>query len=157
MSALGVWLNDVRDAAGNVDQNLKEANQKEMESAIKLARENWNVRELIVGNEVMLRARMEYPDVAETEGGKLKLSPEAQLRFNDLVEYIRQAKTQSAKQVTTSEGWSEWVFIPDLVKEVDFITTHNLPFWEELGAKMRSIMPWKNMTCCGRPIPVSGS
>jgi len=133
--SLGVWLNDVRDAVGNVDQNLKEANQKEMESAIKLARENWNVRELIVGNEVMLRTRMEYPDVAETEGGKLKLSPEAQLRLNDLVEYIRQAKTQSAKQVTTSEGWSEWVFIPELVKEVDFITTHNLPFWEEIGAE----------------------
>ena len=132
--SLGVWLNDVRDAAGNVNQDLKEANQKELDSAIKLARENWNVREVIVGNEVMLRARNEYPDVAD-ESGKLKLSPDARLRLDDLVEYIRQAKTQSAKQVTTSEGWSEWVFIPDLVKEVDFITTHNLPFWEQLQAE----------------------
>ena len=133
--SLGVWLNDVRDAAGNVDQNLKDANQKELEAAIKLARENWNVRELIVGNEVMLRARMEYPDVAEAEGGKLSLSPEAQLRLGDLVEYIRQAKAQSTKPVTTSEGWSDWVFLPELVKELDFVTTHNLPFWEEIGAE----------------------
>jgi cellulose synthase/poly-beta-1,6-N-acetylglucosamine synthase-like glycosyltransferase/exo-beta-1,3-glucanase (GH17 family) len=133
--SLGVWLNDVRDAAGNVDEKIKQANQKELETAIKLARENWNVRELIVGNEIMLRARNEYPDVAEGESGKLKLSPEAQLRLNDLVDYIRQAKTQSAKQVTTSESWNEWVFIPDLAKEIDFITTHNLPFWEEIGAE----------------------
>jgi len=132
--SLGVWLNDERDAAGNVNAEIRKANQQEFESAMKLARENWNVRELIVGNEVMLRARMEYPDVAD-ESGKLTLSPEARLRLGDLVEYIRQAKAQIAKPITTSEGWSEWVAIPDLVKEVDFITTHNLPFWEELQAE----------------------
>ena len=132
--SLGVWLNDERDAAGTVNAEIKKQNQLELEEAIRLARENWNVRELIVGNEVMLRARNEYPDVAD-ENGKLKLSPEAQLRLGDLVEYLRQAKAQSPKQITTSEGWSEWAFIPDLVKEVDFITTHNLPFWEQLQAE----------------------
>jgi cellulose synthase/poly-beta-1,6-N-acetylglucosamine synthase-like glycosyltransferase/exo-beta-1,3-glucanase (GH17 family) len=132
--SLGIWLNDERDAAGNVNQDIRKLNQQEFEAGIKLARENWNVREVIVGNEVMLRARMEYPDVAD-ETGKLRLSPEAQLRLNDLIEYLRQAKAQCPKQVTTSEGWSEWLAIPDLVKEVDFITTHNLPFWEQLQAE----------------------
>jgi len=132
--SLGIWLNDERDAAGNVNPEIRKANQQEFEAGIKLARENWNVRELIVGNEVMLRARMEYPDVAD-ETGKLKLSPQAKLRLDDLVEYLRLAKAQNPKPVTTSEGWSEWLFIPDLVKEVDFITTHNLPFWEQLQAE----------------------
>jgi cellulose synthase/poly-beta-1,6-N-acetylglucosamine synthase-like glycosyltransferase/exo-beta-1,3-glucanase (GH17 family) len=135
--SLGVWLNDERDAAGKVNQDIKDMNQKELDAAIKLAIENKNVNELIVGNEVMLRARMEYPDIVIVEGdeNKKKLSPEAQLRLKDLIEYIKQAKAKSTKPVTTSEGWNDWVAIPELVNEVDFITTHNLPFWEEIGAE----------------------
>jgi cellulose synthase/poly-beta-1,6-N-acetylglucosamine synthase-like glycosyltransferase/exo-beta-1,3-glucanase (GH17 family) len=131
---LGVWLDDERDIAGNVIPAVRERNQKELAAAIKLARENWNVRELMVGNEVLLRARMQYPDVATGPARDLKLSPEARLRLNDLVEYLRQAKGQIAKPVSTSEGWSEWAAVPELVKEVDFITTHNLPFWEQIRA-----------------------
>ncbi len=131
---VGAWLNDERDAAGNVIPEIRQANQDEMNTAIKLARENWNVRELVVGNEVMLRARAAYPDIADAQTGELKLSPEAQQRLGDLIEYIRLAKAQAGKQVSTSEGWSDWVFLPDLVKEVDFITTHNLPFWELIRA-----------------------
>jgi len=131
---VGAWLNDERDAAGNVVPEIRQANQDELATAIKLAKENWNVRELVVGNEVMLRARAAYPDVADAQTGELKLSPEAKLRLGDLVEYIRQAKAQAGKQISTSEGWSDWVFLPDLVKEVDFITTHNLPFWELIRA-----------------------
>ena len=131
---LGVWLNDERDAAGNVIAEIQKGNQEELAAAIKLARDNWNVRELIVGNEVLLRARESYPDVAEEPGDDLKPSPEARLRMKDLIEYIHQAKAQTSKEVSTSEAWYEWEIFPDLVKEVDFITTHNLPFWEQVRA-----------------------
>ncbi|MFM8330902.1 MAG: glycosyltransferase family 2 protein [Candidatus Methylumidiphilus sp.] len=132
---VGVWLNDERDELGNVIEATKLANLDELNAALKLARENWNVREILVGNEVMLRARAAYPDIADGQGGPLKLSPEALLRLGDLIEYIRLAKAQAGgKQISTSEGWNDWVFMPDLVKEVDFITTHNLPFWESIRA-----------------------
>lgn len=131
---LGVWLNDERDLAGNVIPEARERNHRELEAGLKLARENWNVRELLVGNEVLLRARMEHPDVKDGNTGRLVLSPEARLQLNDLVGYLREAKSQVAKPVSTSEGWSEWAAVPDLAKEVDFITTHNLPFWEQIRA-----------------------
>ncbi|MGZ8216928.1 glycosyltransferase [Methylomagnum sp.] len=131
---LGAWLNDEHDAVGNPIPGVREGNLKELETALRLARENWNVREVMVGNEVMLRARMEYPDVKDGTSGQLKLSPEAQLRFNGLVDYLRQAKGQITKPISTSEGWSDWAFLPELAKEVDFITTHNLPFWEQVRA-----------------------
>lgn len=132
--SLGVWLEDERTPAGDTVAEIQERNKKEMEAAIKLAHENWNVRELIVGNEVVLRARIAYADVKDPQTGQLKPSPETELRMGDLIRYLRQARAEGVKQVSTSEGWSEWVFLPDLVKEVDFITTHNLPFWELIRA-----------------------
>jgi exo-beta-1,3-glucanase (GH17 family)/glycosyltransferase involved in cell wall biosynthesis len=131
---VGAWLNDERDAAGNVVPEIQEDNRKEMESALKLAKENWNVRELVVGNEVMLRARAAYPDIRDAAGGELKPSAEALQRMRDLIGYLQQARAQAGKQVSTSEGWSDWMALPDLAKEVDFITTHNLPFWEQVRA-----------------------
>jgi len=135
--SLGVWLEDERDIVGKLLPEIQQRNQNELDAAIKLAQENWNVRELIVGNEVLLRARIAYADVKAPKTGKLELSPEARLRMDDLVKYLRQAREKlkgGNKQVSTSEGWSEWVFLPDLVNEVDFVTTHNLPFWELIRA-----------------------
>lgn len=131
---LGVWLNDERDAAGNVIAEIRKTNQEEIDAAIKLVREHWNVRELLIGNETLLRSRVAFPDIKDPATGETKPSPEAYRQMHDLIDYIRQAKAQTTKQVSTSEAWLEWTLFPDLVKEVDFITTHNLPFWEQQRA-----------------------
>ncbi len=131
---LGLWLDDERDAAGNLIQEAHDRNRQEFEKALIIARENWNVRELMVGNEIMLRARMEYPDIVDPETGATQLSPEARIRLDDLLGYLREARRSITKPVSTSEGWSEWAAIPELGAEVDFITTHNLPFWEQIRA-----------------------
>jgi cellulose synthase/poly-beta-1,6-N-acetylglucosamine synthase-like glycosyltransferase/exo-beta-1,3-glucanase (GH17 family) len=132
---VGVWLNDERDAAGNVVPEVQKANQAELEAAVKLTQQNWNVREMIIGNEVLLRARVAYPDVADEKSGEPRPSPETRLRLNDLISYIRKAKSQVTKAVSTSEAWYEWALFPELVREVDFITSHNLPFWEQQRAE----------------------
>ena len=131
---LGVWLDDERDAAGNLIPEIRKTNQEGIDAAIKLAREHWNVRELLIGNEVLLRAPVAFPDITDPATDETKPSPEAYRQMHDLIDYIRQAKAQTTKQVSTSEAWLEWTLFPDLVKEVDFITTHNLPFWEQQRA-----------------------
>lgn len=131
---LGIWLNDERDTVGNVLPEVRDRNRKEFEAALQIARDNWNVREIMVGNEVLLRARMEYPDIVDPETGTTQLSPEARLRLDDLLGYLREARSAISKPISTSEGWSEWAAVPELASEVDFITTHNLPFWEQIRA-----------------------
>jgi exo-beta-1,3-glucanase (GH17 family)/glycosyltransferase involved in cell wall biosynthesis len=131
---LGASIEDERDGTGNILTNVRQDNMEQLSAAIKVARDNWNVRELLVGNEVLLRARNAYPEIKDPDTGQIKPSPEAIQRMHDLIEYIRLAKAQTSKQVSTSEGWQNWTFFPDMVKEVDFITTHNLPFWEQQRA-----------------------
>lgn len=68
------------------------------------------IKRVIVGNEVLLRGER---------------TPE------ELVEYIREVKKRVKQPVSYADVWSMYMKYPDLIKEVDFITIHILPYWED--------------------------
>ncbi|HLL27704.1 MAG TPA: glycosyltransferase [Xanthobacteraceae bacterium] len=86
-----------------------ERNEREIKSAIELARKNWNVNGIVVGNETILRDDVK-PD--------------------QLIELIQRVKREVSVPVTTGEIWSTWRDHPELASAVDFIGVHILPYWE---------------------------
>ena len=70
-----------------------------------------NIANVIVGNEVLLRA-----DITETE----------------LFAYIDFMREFTNKPITSAETWDVWERIPELASHVDFITIHILPYWEKV-------------------------
>lgn len=87
------------------------ANKKEVAALIKSANAYPDVvKRVIVGNEVLLRGDM---DVSR------------------LIEYIRQVKRAVKQPVSYADVWSMYMKYPQLIKEVDFITIHILPYWED--------------------------
>ncbi len=68
------------------------------------------VERVIVGNEVLLRK---------------------DLTANELRRYIRQVKQRVTQPVTYADVWEFWMRNPQLADEVDFITIHILPYWED--------------------------
>jgi exo-beta-1,3-glucanase (GH17 family)/uncharacterized membrane protein len=68
------------------------------------------IKRVMVGNEVLLRGER---------------TPE------ELVEYIREVKKRVKQPVSYADVWSMYMKYPDLIKEVDFITIHILPYWED--------------------------
>ncbi len=95
-----------------IDKN-QDRNEREIRSALELARHNSNVNAIVVGNETMLRT--------ETTA-------------DDLVKLIKRVKRASPVPVTTGEIWSAWIDHPELVSAVDFIAAHILPYWSGLDA-----------------------
>lgn len=89
----------------------KAKNTRELERAIALANANTDVvRALIVGNEVLLRRER-----SEDEMRAL----------------IRHAKAHTKVPVTYADVWEFWTRHDSLAAEVDFVTVHILPFWED--------------------------
>ena len=68
------------------------------------------IERVIVGNEVLLRK---------------------DLTANQLRSYIRQVKRRVKQPVTYADVWEFWLRNPSLADEVDFITVHLLPYWED--------------------------
>jgi len=68
------------------------------------------IERVIVGNEVLLRK---------------------DLTANQLRGYIRQVKRRVRQPVTYADVWEFWLRNPSLADEVDFITVHLLPYWED--------------------------
>ncbi|CAN5324970.1 hypothetical protein BH10PSE6_BH10PSE6_50120 [soil metagenome] len=68
------------------------------------------VERVIVGNEVLLRK---------------------DLTASQLRGYIRQVKSRVKQPVTYADVWEFWLRNPSLADEVDFITIHLLPYWED--------------------------
>ncbi|MBI3197547.1 MAG: hypothetical protein HYZ40_08555 [Rhodospirillales bacterium] len=68
------------------------------------------IERVIVGNEVLLRK---------------------DLTANELRRYIRQVKQRVSQPVTYADVWEFWMRNPSLADEVDFITIHILPYWED--------------------------
>lgn len=90
---------------------LKTDNKIEIDEVIRSANANPDVvNRVMVGNEVLLR-------------GDLK--PE------QLIEYIREVKKSVKQPVSYADVWSMYMKYPELIKEVDFITIHILPYWED--------------------------
>ncbi|TWT01663.1 hypothetical protein [Reyranella sp. CPCC 100927] len=79
-----------------------------------------NVDRVIVGNEVLLRK---------------------DLNADQLIRYIRQVKRQVKQPVTYAEVWEYWLRNPQVAQEVDIITIHILPYWEDEPIGMDRIDP----------------
>jgi exo-beta-1,3-glucanase (GH17 family)/cellulose synthase/poly-beta-1,6-N-acetylglucosamine synthase-like glycosyltransferase len=91
----------------------KDRNEREIRSALDLARHNSNVNAIVVGNETTLRADMSV---------------------DDLIKLIKRVKSSSPVPVTTGEIWTVWIDHPELASAVDFIAAHILPYWEGFDA-----------------------
>ena len=86
-------------------------NKKEMAALIKSANANPDVvKRVIVGNEVLLRGDMDV---------------------DRLIGYIREVKRAVKQPVSYADVWSMYMKNPKLINEVDFITIHILPYWED--------------------------
>jgi exo-beta-1,3-glucanase (GH17 family) len=92
-----------------VGANL-ESNEKEIAGLIKAANEYPDaVERVVVGNEVLLRR---------------EITPEL------LIDYIRRVKAAIKQPVTYADVWEFWLLYPQVAKEVDSVTIHVLPYWE---------------------------
>jgi exo-beta-1,3-glucanase (GH17 family)/cellulose synthase/poly-beta-1,6-N-acetylglucosamine synthase-like glycosyltransferase len=94
---VGAWIDKHQDR-----------NEREIRSALELARKYSNVNAIIVGNEAVMTK---------------------QISADALIELIRQVKRSSPVPVTTGEGWDVWIQHPELASAVDFIAAHILPYW----------------------------
>jgi len=118
---LGIWINPDKDL-----------NTKELTLAKILIEEYYlSISSVIVGNEVLLRKDL--------------ILEELIVYIKDIKQTVHQiSKTYKKKYpkllVTTAEVWNIWLDTPTLVKEVDFINMHILPYWEGLEAE--SVTPF---------------
>ncbi len=97
--------------------SLPELSRKQVESAIDLAKRFPDViAAVIVGNEVLLRGEMSAPALART---------------------IREVKARVSMPVTYADVWEFWLRHRELATEVDFITIHILPYWEDFPIPAR--------------------
>jgi exo-beta-1,3-glucanase (GH17 family)/cellulose synthase/poly-beta-1,6-N-acetylglucosamine synthase-like glycosyltransferase len=101
--AVGAWIDK------NTDRN-----EREMQSALELARRNSNVNAIVVGNETIYRDELKVPD---------------------LIKLIQRVKRSTDVPVTTGEIYSVWLEHPELASAVDFIAAHILPYWEGFSDK----------------------
>ena len=99
---VGIWI----------DKN-EARNEREIQSALALAKRYSNVNAIVVGNETTLRAEKSVPE---------------------LIKIIQRVKRQSPVPVTTGEIWTVWIDHPELASAVDFIAAHILPYWEGVDA-----------------------
>ncbi len=100
---VGAWIDK------NVDRN-----EREMLSAIDLAKRNGNVNGIVVGNETIYRGEQ---------------------KIEDLIKLIQRVKGSVNVPVTTGEIWNIWLEHPELASSVDFIAAHILPYWEGFSDK----------------------
>jgi exo-beta-1,3-glucanase (GH17 family)/cellulose synthase/poly-beta-1,6-N-acetylglucosamine synthase-like glycosyltransferase len=96
-----------------IDKN-PDRNEREIDSAINLARRNSNVIGIVVGNETIYRGEQ---------------------KVDDLIELIKRVKKSVSVPVTTGEIWNIWRDNPRLGYSVDFIAAHVLPYWENFTDK----------------------
>ncbi len=87
------------------------ANQREVEALKAKVAQYPHIERVIVGNEVLLRG-----DLTEEE----------------LTRYLDDVRASIKLPVSTAEPWHVWLKNPDLVKHVDYIAVHLLPYHEGL-------------------------
>lgn len=86
-----------------------DANAAELAKLVQVANANPDVKQIMVGNETVLRGDMTVPE---------------------LITAIDGVKAQTHVPVSTAEPWHVWLKYPQLAQHVDFITVHLLPYWE---------------------------
>jgi exo-beta-1,3-glucanase (GH17 family)/cellulose synthase/poly-beta-1,6-N-acetylglucosamine synthase-like glycosyltransferase len=95
---LGAWLDTDR-----------VRNEREIEQAIRLAKQHRNVVRIMIGNEVLLRG---------------------DLSRDDLFAHLDHVRAATRQPVSTAEPWHVWMLYPELAEHVDYISVHMLPYWE---------------------------
>src|ERR1700723_1408525 len=100
---LGIWID--KDEAQN---------EREIETALDLARHYPNVTRLVVGNETIFRRE-------HTAAG--------------LANIIRRVKRDSPVPVATADHWKTFLDHPELVDAVDQVFAHIIPYWEGYSKK----------------------
>ena len=91
--------------------NRRDRTEWQIKTAVALAKRFPDtIQSVIVGNEVLLRGEV----TAETLSG-----------------YIRDVKAEVRQPVTYADVWEFWIRNATLAQDVDFITIHILPFWED--------------------------
>lgn len=78
------------------------------------------IKRVIVGNEVLLRK---------------------DLTADELIGYIRRVKAEVKQPVSYADVWEFWLKNPRLLDEVDFVTVHFLPYWEDEPIGVKHAMP----------------
>ena len=114
-------------------------NDRETDALIKAANAYPDtIKRVIVGNEVLLRQDLP-PD--------------------QLISYIRKVKAKVSQPVSYADVWAFWLKYPQVAKEVDYITIHILPYWEDEpigvdGAAEHIVMIYRMMAEAfpGKPI-----
>jgi exo-beta-1,3-glucanase (GH17 family)/cellulose synthase/poly-beta-1,6-N-acetylglucosamine synthase-like glycosyltransferase len=101
---LGIWID--KDNARN---------EREIATALELARRYPNVIRLVVGNETLFRRE-------HTAG--------------ELVQIIRRVKRDSPVPVATADHWKMFIDHPELVDAVDQVFAHIIPYWEGLPKEL---------------------
>ncbi|HKB21939.1 MAG TPA: glycosyltransferase [Methyloceanibacter sp.] len=105
---LGVWIND-----------WEEQNEREVETAVALAKHHRNIESIIVGNEAVFRSQALH-----------KQDPNEVVR--NLIAKIQRVKREGSVPVSTAEVPNVWLEYPQLASSVDYIAVHVLPYWEGL-------------------------
>ena len=100
---LGIWI----------DKD-KARNEREIATALDLARRHPNVIRLVVGNETFFRHEHTAAELAEI---------------------IRRVKQDSPVPVATADHWKSFIDHPELVDAVDQVFAHIIPYWEGLPKK----------------------
>ena len=86
-----------------------------IETAISLAKDYPGViKAIVVGNEVLLRGEM---------------------TASDLRELIRSVKARVNIPVTYADVWEFWLRYREVDDDVDFVTIHILPYWEDVPVR----------------------
>jgi exo-beta-1,3-glucanase (GH17 family) len=97
--------------------SFPELNRKQIETTVDLAKRFPDViAAVVVGNEVLLRGEMSPRDLART---------------------IREVRSQVSMPVTYADVWELWLRYREISAEVDFITIHILPYWEDFPIASR--------------------
>jgi len=128
---VGIWLtgtSEERSPGVRRDprdiERAQQRNEREIQSAIALARRYSNVNAIVVGNETLLRNDMSA---------------------DELISIIQRVKRASPVPVTTGETWDVWLGqdsdpskvekkVQDAIKlasAVDFLAVHILPYWDK--------------------------
>jgi len=117
MADAQIVLENLGDTKLKVDVGLwlstdKGANESEIETLFTLLKfHSPKIATIIVGNEVLLRA---------------------DLKSEELIEYIDRVSHRTRIPVTTAEVQHVWLTNKELPKHVDFINVHILPYWEKI-------------------------
>ncbi|MBF5038348.1 hypothetical protein INP77_02465 [Methylophilus sp. 13] len=90
---------------------LEDLNQAELKLAVQQANQYpETVRGIVVGNEVLLRGEQSEPKMHG---------------------YLQWVKANTKVPVTYADVWEFWLKHPTLEQDVDFVTVHILPYWED--------------------------